>query len=144
MIPIIRIIKYNSDDYIQELGLRDEVLRKPLGMSLYDENLDRDKTDTHIAAFVDGKLIGVLILTVINENTLKMRQVAVNESYQNLKIGTALVLFAESHAKNNGFTAIVLHARKVATGFYLKLGYHVQGNEFLEINLPHYEMIKCF
>ena len=35
----IRIITYGSDDYNAELQLRDKVLRKPLGTSLFDEDL---------------------------------------------------------------------------------------------------------
>lgn len=107
---LIREIIYNSDDYINELKIRDEVLRKPLGMSLYDEHLEVDKNDFHVGAFLDGSLVGVLILTRLNNSDLKMRQVAVSEKMQSNKIGTAIVRFAEEYAKANGFKNMVLNA----------------------------------
>ncbi|MEJ7682070.1 MAG: GNAT family N-acetyltransferase [Segetibacter sp.] len=35
-----------------------------------------------------------------------------------------------------------MHARKSAVGFYEKLGYKIVGDEFLELNIPHYIMEK--
>lgn len=75
----IREISYNTPDYTKELVLRDKVLRKPLGMSLYDANLDAEKDDVHIGAFVNNDMVGVLILTRLNADEVKMRQVAVDE-----------------------------------------------------------------
>jgi hypothetical protein len=140
---LIREIKYNSEDYINELKLRDEVLRKPLGMSLYNDNLEADKYDIHIGAFIKDDIVGVLILSKLNDNDLKMRQVAVKETLQSKNIGTKMVGFAEEYAKNRGFKNMILNARKSAVGFYKKLGYKTISEEFLEINIPHYKMYKC-
>lgn len=138
----IREIKYQTEDYNQELKLRDQVLRKPLGLSLYDENLKAEKDDFHIGAYTNDHLIGVLILTKQNEKEIKMRQVAVSEQWRSIKVGTALVRYAEHYAKNEGYEIVLLHARKTAREFYLKLGYESVGEEFLEINIPHYCMRK--
>jgi len=138
----IREIKYQTEDYNQELKLRDQVLRKPLGLSLYDENLKAEKDDFHIGAYTNDHLIGVLILTKQNEKEIKMRQVAVSEQWRSIKVGTALVRYAEHYAKNEGYEIVLLHARKTAREFYMKLGYESVGEEFLEINIPHYSMRK--
>ena len=135
-------IKYHSEEYRQEQELRDRVLRKPLGMSLYDENMEAEQHDVHVGAFINGMLAGVLILTRINATEVKMRQVAVDEASRRLNIGTELVLFAEEHSKKNGFSTMLLNARKTAVGFYEKLGYEKIGEEFLEINIPHFKMRK--
>jgi len=140
---LITGISYKSDAYAQELELRDRVLRKPLGMSLYDENLDAEQHDVHIGAFIDGMLAGVLILTKLNTTDIKMRQVAVDAAFRGRKTGTELVHFAEEYSKKEGFATMVLHARKTAVGFYEKLGYETVGEEFLEINIPHFNMRKC-
>ena len=135
-------IKYHSEEYRQEQVLRDRVLRKPLGMSLYDENMESEQHDVHIGAFVNDILAGVLILTRINATEVKMRQVAVDEASRGRNIGTELVLFAEAHSKKNGFSTMLLNARKTAVGFYEKLGYEKIGEEFREINIPHFKMRK--
>ncbi len=138
----IREIKHNTEDYNQELELRDQVLRTPLGLSLYNEDLNAEKNDFHIGAYANGHLIGVLILTKQNEKEIKMRQVAVSEQWRSLKVGTELIRYAEQYAKNEGYETMLLHARKTARDFYLKLGYESVGEEFLEINIPHYRMRK--
>lgn len=135
-------IKYDSEEYQKELQVRDEVLRKPLGMSLYDENLDGDKFDYHIAAFENETLIGVLLLKPLNKAEIKMRQVAVVEKFRSRKTGTKMVLYAEMLAKTSGFQKMVLHARKTAVEFYQKLGYEKLDDEFTEIGIPHYKMMK--
>lgn len=140
----VREIHYNSDEYLKETELRDRVLRKPLGMHLYDENLDAEKNDIHIGAFLDDELVGVLILTRINADLVKMRQVAVETDMQSKQIGTGMVFFAEEYSKAAGYSTIVLNARKTAVPFYQKLGYDTISDEFLEINLPHYKMCKNF
>ncbi|NDP20280.1 MAG: GNAT family N-acetyltransferase [Paludibacter sp.] len=140
---IIREIKCNSEEYRNELKLRDEVLRKPLGMCLYDENMEAEKNDIHIGAYLNNSLVGVLILTKLNSNDLKMRQVAVKGTMQSKKIGSKMVCYAEDFAKNSGYKNMMLNARKTAVAFYEKQGYKRISDEFLEINLPHYKMSKC-
>lgn len=54
----IRMIDYHSKDYSREQLLRNRVLRIPLGMSLYDENLEKEKDDVHIGAFANKQQIG--------------------------------------------------------------------------------------
>ena len=138
----IRQFSFNSDDYRSELELRDKVLRKPLGMTLYAENLEADKNDVHIGAFINNRIVGVLILTILNSNELKMRQVAVDEDFRAMKIGTGMVRFAEEYSKEKGYSTMSLNARKTAVAFYEKLGYAKMSREFLEINIPHYKMSK--
>jgi len=138
----IREIEYNSQEYKNELELRDKVLRQPLGMNLFTENLVADKNDVHIGAFIHLQLVGVLILTRLNATDVKMRQVAVDEKMRSKHIGSKLVVFAEMFSKNREYTTMFLNARKTAVGFYEKLGYETVGDEFLEINIPHFKMRK--
>lgn len=138
----IQIINFFSDEYKNELKIRNEVLRLPLNMSIYNDNLDKEHNDIHIAAYRNNEMIGILLLTELNTDTVKMIQVAVLTDFQGLNIGTHLVQFAEKFAKNKGYLSIELNARKTALEFYQKCGYEIIGEEFLEINLPHFKMKK--
>ena len=138
----IRPIQFGTDEYKEELGLRDRVLRKPLGLSLFDENLSREANDIHIGAFDGVRLVGTLILTALSEAEVKMRQVAVEETWQGKDIGARLVAFAEDLARRKGFRKVVLNARKSVVGFYEKLEYERIGGEFIEVTLPHQKMGK--
>jgi hypothetical protein len=51
----IRRIVGGSAEYEMELKLRDQVLREPLGMSLFDEDLSGESADIHLGAFDGGK-----------------------------------------------------------------------------------------
>lgn len=138
----IKEIEFNSREYQAELKLRNRVLREPLGLNIYDENLEKEVFDYHLGAFIAEDLVGILVLTKINESVLRMRQVAVDEKYRNKKTGKKLVKHAESFAHNLGYNKIILHGRKDAIAFYEKLGYLITSDEFLEVNIPHYEMEK--
>jgi predicted GNAT family N-acyltransferase len=139
---LIREFSFNSEEYSKELELRDKVLRKPLGMILYNENLEVDKTDVHIGAFKENRIVGVLLLTSLNSTDIKMRQVAVDEDFRSRKIGTRMVRYAEDYSAAKGYKTMVLNARKTAVAFYEKLGYEKISQEFLEINIPHFKMSK--
>lgn len=138
----IRQIKIGSEEYEKELKLRDMVLRKPLKLNLFDENLESEKNDFHIGAFLSGSLVGVLVLTPLNNIEIKMRQVAIYESFRGKGIGTKLVVYAEEFAKNLGYKKIILNSRKTALEFYEKLGYTKVSEEFIEVTIPHYKMQK--
>ena len=140
----IRIITYGSDDYDAELQLRDKVLRKPLGMSLFEEDLSRDKADIHIAVFYDNVLVGCLLLLPVAENVLKMRQVAVDEAFRSNGLGGLMVDFAEEYAQKQGYKKIELNARETALAFYERHNYSVTGEQFFEVGIPHRKMLKVF
>ena len=54
----IKQIDHNTKEYRQMVDLRNEILRKPLGLSLKKEELDREKDDILIGAFEEDKMLG--------------------------------------------------------------------------------------
>ena len=138
----IAIIEFNSREYREELKLRNKILRKPIGMNIYEEAPGEDISDIHIGAFINDRLVGCLLLKRIDSKLIKMRQVAVDEEYQGKSIGSKMVRYAEDFARIQGYQKLTLHARKNAVIFYKRLDYEVSGEEFLEGNIPHYSMEK--
>lgn len=138
----IKVIEFGSDKYKSSIVLRYDVLRKPLNMEYTSQQLEDEKNEIHIVAIMEDAVVGVLLLKIMNNTTLKMRQVAVDVVHQQKGIGTALVKFAEQYAFQHNFKIIELHARDTAIDFYLKNSYEIIGDEFLEVNIPHYKMIK--
>ena len=139
---IYRLIGFGTDEYRQELDLRNRILRLPIGLNLFDEDLGSDAVDIHLGAFDKGILVGCLVLTSLDGDTLKMRQVAVDDIYQGQGIGSMMVSASEEYAIENGYTSITMNARTVSSGFYSKLGYNSEGDEFLEVGVPHVVMTK--
>ena len=138
----IRPVEYASGAYQQTLLLRQEILRKPLGLQLSPEDLFAEKNDHHIAVFEESGLVACLVLTPLPDNTVKMKQVAVAEEKQGRGIGKKMVKWAEDFSRKNGYNSIVMNARKTATGFYSRLGYETLGGPFTEVTVPHYKMKK--
>ncbi len=138
----LKIIDYGTSEYRQMLQLRNDILRKPLGLNFSEEELEKEKSNLHIAAYEDGKMLGCCMLVEENPGTVRLRQMAVINDLQGKGIGRALMQFAENLASDRGYKSITMHARKNATGFYEKLGYKKIGSEFQEITIPHFVMEK--
>lgn len=125
------------------VNLRNDILRKPLGLSFDKEELEREKDDILMGAFEDDRLLGCCLLTRMDPATVRLRQMAVPNSMQGKGVGRALMIFAENIARDLGYKKLCMHARKTAVGFYQKLGYSVSGDEFFEVTIPHYIMEKA-
>jgi len=138
----VKEITYGTKEYDQELELRNEVLRKPLGMDLYKQDLTVEKDFIRIGGFWDNSLVGILLLVPKNDKIIQMKQMAVKDSFRGQNIGREIINYGENLAKRKGYTQVVLSARKVALDFYLKSGYEIQGEEFEEVGIPHYKMMR--
>ncbi|MBA4251770.1 MAG: GNAT family N-acetyltransferase [Chlorobiaceae bacterium] len=135
-------IEHLTKEYEDEVVLRDKVLRKPLGLAYTKEQLLEEKDEIHFVAYDEEKIVGCLLLKILPNNILKMRQVAIDFDYQSKGIGKLLVEHSEKFALLNGFTEIEMHARDTAVPFYLKLGYEIVSEKFMEVTIPHFKMKK--
>lgn len=138
----LKIIDYGSPEYQQMLQLRNDILRKPLGLSFSPDELEKEKDEILIAAFEDEKMLGCCMLIKSDGSTVRLRQMAVLNNLQGKGIGRALMQFAENIARDLGYKKLTMHARATAVGFYEKLGYSVVGDIFEEVTLPHNTMEK--
>ena len=138
----IKVIDYGSKQYQEMVNLRMDILRRPLGMQFSEEDLAKEKNDFLLGVYDEDELVACCILTAIAPLTCQLRQMAVHQKMQRNGIGAALMIFAENVARDAGYRKMIMHARKTAIGFYEKLGYQTQGEEFTEVNLPHMELYK--
>ena len=139
----LKIIDHGTPEYQQMVKLREEILRKPLGLQFTPEELEGEKEHMLIAAVDDGTMRGCCMLVEENPQTVRLRQMAVTGDLQGKGIGRALMTFAENLARDHGYQTITMHARSNAIGFYEKLGYRIVGGEFEEVTIPHYVMEKA-
>jgi GNAT superfamily N-acetyltransferase len=138
----LKIIDHGSREYQQMVHLRNEILRRPLGLQFTPDELEKEKEEILIGAFEEEKMLGCCMLIKEAPNSVRLRQMAVLNNLQGKGIGRALMQFAENIARDRGFQKITMHARKTAVGFYEKLGYRISGQEFEEVTIPHYIMEK--
>ena len=138
----LKIIDHGSPEYQQMVQLRNDILRKPLGLSFTQEELAKEKDEILIAAFEDEKMLGCCMLVKSGGSTVRLRQMAVLNNLQGKGIGRALMQFAENIARDLGYKKLTMHARVTAVGFYEKLGYEVVGDMFEEVTIQHNSMEK--
>ncbi len=139
----LKQIDHGTPEYQQMVALRYQILRQPLGLGFTEDELVAEKDHILIAAFDDDHMLGCCMLTTLDNQTLKIRQMAVQNNLQGKGIGASLMSFVENLARDKGYRNLVMHARDTAIGFYEKFGYRVIGEQFIEVGLPHHLMAKA-
>ena len=138
----LKIIDHGSKEYQQMVKLRDDILRKPLGLGFEVDELEEEKENMLIGAFEDDEMLGCCMLVEERPGVVRLRQMAVLNDLQGKGIGRALMNFAENIARDRGYKTLSMHARKNAIGFYEKMGYKIASSEFTEVTIPHFVMEK--
>jgi N-acetylglutamate synthase-like GNAT family acetyltransferase len=133
---------YHSPYHHQAIALRQVVLRTPVGLVFTEEELEKERHDTHVVALNENTVVGCLVLVALTPKTIKMRQVAVVNSQQGQGLGKQIVFWAEQFAVERGHTTMVMHARESALSFYTQLGYKAVGEPFTEVTLKHWFLEK--
>jgi hypothetical protein len=137
-------IDFGSNRYEQLVKLRYKVLLEPLGLKFLDSHRDKEINYLHIGCIeqLDDKLVGGLMLIPLDDDHIRMMQVAVDDKYQGEGVGRALVSYAEARAKAAGYKQIIMHAMLTVIGFYEKLGYRQEGDIFAERGITFAKMVK--
>ena len=137
------LVEFGTPAYDETVRLRNDILRIPLGLEFYPKDLALEYNQYHLAGYQQNSdLVACLVLKLLPEETMKMRQVAVRKDVQNMGIGKLMVAASELVSRELGCKKMVLNARKTAVPFYKKLNYKTSGKEFLEIEIPHFKMVK--
>jgi ribosomal protein S18 acetylase RimI-like enzyme len=140
---VFREIVFGTDEYRLECGLRNDVLRKPLGLSLTVEELAKEEDHLHFGLFEpDDNLVACVVAVKLSPIDARIRQMAVSPIHQRRGLGKRIMNELEANLRSRGFTNLVLHARASAVGFYKKLGYSVIGDEFIDVTVAHFRMVK--
>ena len=71
----LKLIEYGSPDYQKMISLRDNVLRKPLGLIFSPGELEEEKENILIGAFEDEDLLGCCMLVEENARVIRLRQI---------------------------------------------------------------------
>ena len=140
-----REFPHGSNDYQSACELRDDVLRKPLGLALKPEDIAAEKNDLHFGLFDEGnQIMGCIVGTPLSTEKIHLRQMCIAQDYQAKGNGRRLIADTEERLKTKGFNQLVIHAKKDVAGFYERLGYSIEGDEFIEVGIVHLTMLKTF
>lgn len=137
-------IDFGSTRYDELVQLRYKILLEPLGLKFLDMHRNKEANYLHIGCIeqLDDKLVAGLILAPLDNETIRLMQVAVETRYQGEGIGRELVKYAEKRAKEAGFSKIIMHAMLSVVTFYEKMGYIQEGEIFEENGITFAKMVK--
>ncbi len=128
--------------YDLSIDLRYKILREPLGLKFDKDSLEKETNCLHFGVFGECYNILACLYLVPEKEGLHLKQMAVDTPFQRKGLGKKLIDDVENTMLCLGFDSIFMHARKTAIGFYEKLGYTKIGEEFEEVGIPHYKMLK--
>ncbi|MBT4667505.1 MAG: GNAT family N-acetyltransferase, partial [Opitutae bacterium] len=72
----------------------------------------------------------------------KIGRLSVLDSWRGKGTGQKMLRVLVETAEKKGFQEVFLHAQIHAISFYEKCGFHKNGEEFLEADIPHVKMTK--
>lgn len=111
-------------------------------------DVEMDAADTapdtvHAVAVYQGAVIGTgRLLPEVDGKGPHIGRMAVAREWRRSGVGRMLLTFLEHRALALGFTQITLHAQEYVKAFYAGNGYREVGEMFLEVDIPHREMVK--
>ena len=131
---IIEKVEYGSEAYDELLRLTNKVLRAPIGLSIYDENLEIDRSSIHVVGRIDGEVVACCAVSPISGYKAKLKHMAVDEKCRGQGVGSRLLEFIEFTSKEKGYKELTAHTRVHIIEFYQNNGWKVISDEFTELS----------
>jgi N-acetylglutamate synthase-like GNAT family acetyltransferase len=149
---VIQYQRATPDDplYAQAEALREAVLLRPLGKDIawFREHYPHvhERAECFVALIdhpAGPRVVGCVLLIPDHpeDGVGKLMQMAVDPQRQGEGIGRRLVIELETRAFGElGLTEVFCHAQNAAVGFYARLGWETDPEEFQEAGIPHHRM----
>ena len=132
-----------TDDIPTCQALRRVVFIDEQGVSEADELDGQDGRAVHLLAWDGACPVGTARL-LIKGGVGKIGRVCVLPEVRGSGLGAALIGAAlEELGRIPGVTEAYLGSQSHATGFYEKLGFQVEGEEFMDAGIPHRHMRRA-
>ncbi|REH77977.1 GNAT family N-acetyltransferase [Staphylococcus felis] len=132
----------NRSIYRDALYIRKKVFIEEQGVSKAEEIDQYEDKCQYIVGYDDNHSpIATARYRLVN-NIVKVERVAVMPAQRGQNIGQLLMQTLENDATAKGYHHFKLGAQLHAVPFYEKLGYHIDGDIFIDAGIPHYHMKK--
>ncbi len=128
------------DDLCPVFRVREQVFMQEQGFQ--NEFDETDNTCWHLALMVDGETVGCARIFPAEDGLWHVGRVAVLKEYRKLHLGSRLLAAIEEKVPALNGVGMVLSAQCQAIGFYLKNGYTLCSDIYMDEHCPHQDMIK--
>ncbi|EEU21384.1 GNAT family N-acetyltransferase [Lactobacillus mulieris] len=127
--------------YQQILDLRKEVFIKeqhvPANLELKDE-----QGPIYYGGLINNNLVCCARVKEEHDKTWHIQRVATKATFRGQGLNSQLIKRIENDAQAKGISTLILGAQDQAQGFYLKLGFKVVGDAFIDAGISHHMMQK--
>lgn len=134
-------VEFGSALMREAFSLRYEVFVDEQGVPRELEVDGLDPCATHLVAICHDQVTGTLRM-LEHGGAAKIGRVAVRAAARRNGIGARLMQRAAAIAAERGFAEIIVHAQVTVAGFYRRLGYVEEGDQFEDAGIPHIAMRK--
>ena len=124
------------------LALRYDVFCIEQGVSLAEERDGHDEEALHLVVVDDGEVVGTCRL-LAEGSEVKLGRMAVAASHRGRRLAAALLVEADTQARELRARRIVLAAQLTAQAVYGRAGYAPYGDVFLDADIEHVMMAKA-
>lgn len=132
----------DSTIYEDALKIRHDVFVVEQKVSIDLEIDDLEDQTEHVVLYQEKEPIAVARILKLENKTYKIQRVATQKEFRGQGYGAELMKQIELRIKELAATKITLGAQNTALDFYKKLGYTVEGEEFMDAGIPHHTMTK--
>jgi len=141
--PTIKVANFQHDfEAIQMIRTRVFQIEQGVDAALEFDGLDANAT--HFLAYMGQDAVGTCRIRFITPQRAKMERLAVLPESRKYGIGRKIVETVLEFLANKNITSLQIHAQTAVVGFYQKLGFTTQGEEFEEAGIPHIKMSYTF
>ena len=119
--------------------LRHQVFVQEQGVPESIEIDQLDEAACHLIALHQGEACGVMRI-LLDVDHAKFGRLATHPSYRKQGIATGMIRQSLRFCYLAGINTIFLNSQSYITHFYVKLGFEVKGNKFIEAGIPHIPM----
>ncbi|MXZ92773.1 MAG: GNAT family N-acetyltransferase [Chloroflexi bacterium] len=107
------------------------------------DEADSSPDTVHAVALHQGVVIATgRLLPDVDGKGPHVGRMAVEPRWRRTGVGGRVLAFLEAQGRALGFRQITLHAQEYVKSFYAGHGYQEVGDMFLEVDIPHREMVK--
>jgi predicted GNAT family N-acyltransferase len=134
---------HDSSEIKAAQDLRLQVFCEEQGVTREEELDGLDEHSTHIVALDESGVIATCRLRYPDPGTCKLERMVVERRLRGTGVGGRLLGGAESEAREQGASTMLVHAQRRAEPFYASKGYLAEGETFMSARIKHVRMRKA-
>lgn len=124
------------------VDIRKKVFVEEQGVPENKELDEYEKESLNVVLLFNDSPAGTVRYRKIDDSTIKVERMAVLKEYRGMGFGNNLMNFVHIHARKSGYHWAKLGAQTHAVKFYTNLGYEESSKEYMDVGIPHVDMIK--